>query len=240
MSCDQFRPFIVDVARDAVAAAVEADIERHVRGCAPCRAVLDRERMLSAALRRMAHVEVPPIDPDRERALVAAFDRAVAAPHHRGRRYRIWVPAAAAVLALAAATAWRRPAAAPDRGPARERMAAAARTAPSPAVVAPDPAHEEAPIAEAPPPRRAAGPRRPASRPDDGLDDAVERASFVTWPDAAAGPPLESGTLVRVDLPVSILPALGLWPPASAESTVPVEILVGQDGFARAFRLLQN
>ena len=55
---------------------------------------------------------------------------------------------------------------------------------------------------------------------------------------AAARPPLESGALMRVDLPVSILPALGLWPPASPQTTVPVEILVGQDGFARAFRLV--
>ena len=47
------------------------------------------------------------------------------------------------------------------------------------------------------------------------------------------------GQLVRVDLPVSELSALGIWPPSSNVSIVPADIIVGQDGYARAVRLVQ-
>jgi hypothetical protein len=70
-------------------------------------------------------------------------------------------------------------------------------------------------------------------------EPAVELTDFVPWPGADAGPPFESGELVRVDLPVSALPALGLWPPSSDVSFVQADVIVGQDGFARAVRLVQ-
>jgi hypothetical protein len=70
-------------------------------------------------------------------------------------------------------------------------------------------------------------------------DPPAEMAGFVPWPGSDAWPPFESGELMRVDLPVSALPALGLLPPASAAGVVPAEIVVGQDGFARAVRLVQ-
>jgi hypothetical protein len=70
-------------------------------------------------------------------------------------------------------------------------------------------------------------------------DAIVDMADFVGWPGAQAWPPFESGELMRVDLPVSALPALGLWPPSSAASVVEADIVVGQDGFARAVRLVQ-
>jgi predicted anti-sigma-YlaC factor YlaD len=67
----------------------------------------------------------------------------------------------------------------------------------------------------------------------------VELTDFVPWPGADAGPPFESGELVRVDLPVSALPALGFWPPSSDVSFVQADVIVGQDGFARAVRLVR-
>jgi hypothetical protein len=42
----------------------------------------------------------------------------------------------------------------------------------------------------------------------------------------AAGPPFESGELIRIDIPTEI-------------GVVQAEVLVGQDGFARAIRLVQ-
>jgi hypothetical protein len=67
--------------------------------------------------------------------------------------------------------------------------------------------------------------------------DAVPGA-FVAWPGAAALPTFENGELVRTELPVSVLPLLGLRSadPGPRE-TVAVDVLVGQDGFARAVRL---
>jgi hypothetical protein len=70
--------------------------------------------------------------------------------------------------------------------------------------------------------------------------DVVDLSGFVPWPGAAAWPPFESGALVRVNLPVSELPSLGLTPPPSAAPVVPADVIVGQDGFARAVRLAQQ
>jgi hypothetical protein len=262
MTCNQFRPFIVDLARGAIdAAAIEADVDRHVRGCDDCRRLLERERIMSAALRRVAQIDVPGIDPVRERALLTAFDTAIAVSNN-GSRYRIWLPAAAAVLLITSVVAWKLPFRAGTAGQNRHTASASALPRMSPdahrnagdlkaseldarARTPSRPEHVvERPAPAIPPSSEAAQPsprRRRANRAADEVRDATfEQTSFVAWPYANAGPPLESGSVKRVDLPVSILPALGLWPPASGEATVAVEILVGQDGFARAFRLVEQ
>src|SRR5262245_6352078 len=61
---------------------------------------------------------------------------------------------------------------------------------------------------------------------------------FVIVPGAAGLPRMESGTLVRMDLPVSILPALGVTPPAAGPATVKADVVIGQDGLTRAVRLV--
>ena len=60
---------------------------------------------------------------------------------------------------------------------------------------------------------------------------------FVIWPGAAELPRFESGHLLRMELPVSALPSLGLVPPSSRAAVVQADVLVGQDGFPRAVRL---
>jgi hypothetical protein len=142
-------------------------------------------------------IVVPPIDPDRERALLAAFD----AFHARRRRHAwrgVWT-AVAASAAMAAVLSWPEP----------RRLA----TAPAP-VTAPSA------IASAAPP-----------------DDS---GGFVTWPGAEALPPFESGTLVRVELPASSLQALGISRTSSSDAVIPAEVVIGQDGLARAVRFLQH
>lgn len=63
---------------------------------------------------------------------------------------------------------------------------------------------------------------------------------FTVVPDAALLPPLESGSLVRMELPVSILPSLGMTPPATGHATeVTADVIVGQDGLPRAVRLVE-
>jgi hypothetical protein len=66
----------------------------------------------------------------------------------------------------------------------------------------------------------------------------VAVGEFVPWPGARDLPPLESGELLRVDLPVSMLPALGMVPPATRRTVVKADVIVGQDGLARAVRLV--
>ena len=80
--------------------------------------------------------------------------------------------------------------------------------------------------------------RAPRAVPAAG-DQAADLTEFVPWPGAQSLPPLESGGLIRVELPVAALPALGFRPPLSAVSVVQADIVVGQDGLARAVRLVQ-
>jgi len=60
---------------------------------------------------------------------------------------------------------------------------------------------------------------------------------FVPWPGASSLPTFESGQLMRMNLPASMALSLGLNPPAPQNGVVTADVLVGQDGFARAVRL---
>src|SRR5258708_38933694 len=56
-------------------------------------------------------------------------------------------------------------------------------------------------------------------------------SEFVMVPGALTLPEMESGTLVRMDVPVSMLPSLGLLPPQTNRTTsVKTDLIVGQDG----------
>jgi hypothetical protein len=73
-----------------------------------------------------------------------------------------------------------------------------------------------------------------------GVRTAVPVGDFIPWPGASTLPPLESGELVRMDLPVSMLPSLGVAPPANHVSAVTADVVIGQDGLARAVRFVGN
>lgn len=136
----------------------------------------------------MAQIEVPPVDPEREQALLDAFDAHWAQPRPRASRWSLGT--AAALAAAIVGLNW----------------LVMSNTAPV----------------------------------DPGSDEpALDMTGFVPWPGAEAWPRFESGSLVRVDLPVSALIALGLPLPASTVSVVQADIVVGQDGFARAVRVVQ-
>ena len=62
---------------------------------------------------------------------------------------------------------------------------------------------------------------------------------FVMVPGAAGLPAMESGSLVRIDVPVALLPSLGLVPPQTNRTTsVQADLIVAQDGLPRAARLV--
>jgi hypothetical protein len=147
------------------------------------------EALITDALSRLdEEIEVPPVEPERERALLEAFDAYWAGARDTPRRWT-WT-AAAAMVAITVGLGW---------------------------VV-----HRTPPV-----------PTAPGDRPAD-------ITGFVPWPGAQALPPLESGELIRVGLPVSALPALGLLPPSPTVSVVQADIVIGQDGLARAVRLVQQ
>ena len=152
------------------------------------------DSQLSDALAQLRRTtDIPTAEPDRERALLAAFDAHWARPRRSFRRVAwVWT-AAAASMAMAFGVG---------------RF-----------VVMDTPAWPTTTIA--------------TDRPPD-------MTGFVAWPGAHALPPLERGELLRIDLPREALPALGLFAPLSTASVVPADIVIGQDGLARAVRLVQQ
>ena len=62
---------------------------------------------------------------------------------------------------------------------------------------------------------------------------------FVRIPSAIGLPELESGTVLRMELPLTALPEYGLdIAPDAVRTSVEADILVGQDGQPRAIRLI--
>jgi len=159
---------------------------------------------LALALRRLADESEPPaIDPQREAALMAAFDAAqVNAPVRRPYWAMTGLAAAAAVLIAVTL-----PVRAGRHGSPSDGDQATHKPLPSSSSrgVQPEP---------------------------------LPPFEFVLVPGAAGLPPMESGSLVRMDIPVSMLPSLGLTPPASSSKAVRADVIVGQDGLTRAVRLV--
>jgi hypothetical protein len=146
--------------------------------------------------------------------------------------WRPWVPAAAAVVVAGVAfLAWAasRPQSSPPRGyvsaapeaekPPRVRVGLEANaTAPSPAEVI---SHSPAPS------------RKPPKT------NVVTPSGFVDLPWTAGLPAFESGEIVRMDIPVASLPTYGIDISSGAgKGPVEADVLIGQDGFARAIRLV--
>jgi hypothetical protein len=80
-------------------------------------------------------------------------------------------------------------------------------------------------------------PRRAAATPR-----AITPEGFVLLPAAAGLPDFESGAIVRMELPVTMLPAygvdLGEQLVHEQDASVEADLLVGQDGQPRAIRLV--
>jgi hypothetical protein len=87
------------------------------------------------------------------------------------------------------------------------------------------------------PPSDGTATHRPAPAPRDvRLEPPSE---FVIVPGAAALPAMESGTLVRMSVPASWLPSLGVSPAAGRGAVmVTADFVVAQDGLPRAVRLV--
>jgi|GraSoiStandDraft_4_1057263.scaffolds.fasta_scaffold192601_2 hypothetical protein len=69
---------------------------------------------------------------------------------------------------------------------------------------------------------------------------AVTPSGFVALPWTAGLPAFESGEIVRMEVQVASLPAYGIDISSGADRPVEADILIGQDGLARAIRLVTN
>jgi hypothetical protein len=224
------------------------------------------EHELEEALRAVARAsDEVPANPDTEQALLAAFDarrrpgwqvsRFVS--RHRfpgadvGAGVRWVLPAAAAAALVLLMGGWwelqqsRGNLATPVPEPSAHQAEAVGTASSvldrSASPVAQPPAPAAAPVR--PPAVRQAATNPRSARVDvrststDVGDDQADE--FVTLPAAERLPPMESGMVVRVELPVTSLPAYG-FPimPDSGRRPVTADVLVGQDGQPRAIRLV--
>jgi len=167
------------------------------------------ERDLADALRRLsAAAVVPPADEAREAALMAAFDREYASTPALSERSE-------------------------SKGRRRDYWHLAAFAAAAALLIA-------AGLRPVLTGRRGTPPSGPAAHtPAVPRDVRLEPPSeFVIVPGAAGLPPMESGTLVRVDVPVALLPSFGVAPPAGHSTTVTADFVVAQDGLPRAVRVV--
>ena len=215
MTCHQIQPFIVELGRSRV--NVSPEVDSHLRTCEACAALYEQERTLSAGLRRLAQdLEEPP---DREAALLAAFDAVwQRPPSSSAGRIPVVSGLAAAAIILALVLAGR-PGSAPQ--PAQSSAAPDDPVAVEASMqVAVDVPADSALVAAPPAP---VGARQRIGRQATAVPAVTE---FVPWPDAAAWPPFESGELIRVEVTFD-------------GGVVEADVLVGQDGFARAIRLVQ-
>ena len=79
----------------------------------------------------------------------------------------------------------------------------------------------------------------PASNRKPPNTNVVTPSGFVDLPWTAGLPAFESGEIVRMDIPVASLPTYGIDISSGAgKGPVEADVLIGQDGFARAIRLV--
>ena len=104
MSCN-IEPFIIDFARGTPSDQAREDaLQRHLLGCPICAGLFERERVMSAALRRLAEsLDEPAPNPHQEEALLAVIDQARARPRPHGQAL-LWVSATTAAVLLGAVT----------------------------------------------------------------------------------------------------------------------------------------
>ncbi len=240
MNCPDVAADLVDLARNALSGPAADRVNVHVEGCPACAARLAQERRLSEELEAVARTE-PAAAFDRvEAALLAAFEARHSAPVPRG--FLSWHGArwlAAAAVVVASIVTWRlwpgRPGPA-DAAPGRNAVpvASAEATLDEPSLTTSQ-AHAGVPVETAPRPRPAAT-GRPAATPGGGRPGVVQ---FVSLPTAVGLPELESGRVVRVELPMAALPAYGIEISADdAARVIEADILVGQDGQPRGIRFV--
>jgi hypothetical protein len=251
MSCSDFETIIIEIARDRLmdAATRERGLE-HVRRCTPCATLLVEERALSRDLRALsAQCSAEEIPERIETALLAAFRQRAAAPVVAPRRRR-WLLAVAALALLTfgiSLAGWI------ASSPKREAPASGsngAQAAPTDVPATPGKSGQTPPrIVEfrkadrhilVPGPGDRQKRLASANRRSSGADAARE---FVTpfFPVMQGGEliPLDGGQLVRVRMPRSNLIPLGIpIDQGRASETIKADVLLSNDGLARAIRLV--
>jgi hypothetical protein len=242
MKCHSLRDAIVELARGREAGpGTIAAVDRHVEHCAACAALMARERQLSEGLRALAVATAAdrPSDALGRRLLEVFAERRSTPERSEPRKAAGWMRAAAAILLTGAAAAWwwsarREPASdSLTTAPAVRADARKPEPLPAPGAGLLDDHPRTTPVVL--PGDQPRAPRHRTAR----ASSVVRPAGFVALPGAAGLPDFESGQIIRMEIPLTSLPTYGIEIlPDAQGSPVKADLLVGQDGQARAIRLV--
>jgi hypothetical protein len=235
MNCEALAEIVLDVARGAaVPEAARLSVRRHMETCPFCAAEYARQRDLTTALQALAAEAQEWTAPAAmEQRLLAKFaaQQGREVPVVRRATAGRWRYALATAAALTVAVWGIREAREPANRGTGELVgkAAAAGGAEGSATGAPmvETARPPDTTVLAPATARPANPR------------TATPVEFVRIPSAIGLPDLESGTVLRMELPLTALPEYGLQiAPDAMRTSIEADVLVGQDGQPRAIRLV--
>lgn len=220
MNCREFERPLMDRARNRpMDAALRTLLAAHLEVCARCSAELDRQLRLSAAMKALAERTANVFAPQSvEQAILAELNTV----HGNVRRRWIYAGLGGAIAASLMMAWWL------TNPPASKKIEAHVAPAPPVAVVQASIPVQSPPVAvKRPVPKRRP---KPAPKPEQ---------PFIAIPYTPPLDPRERIEVVRMDMPVAALIAAGL-PVGTADPTsqVRTDVLLGQDGRARAVRLV--
>lgn len=229
MDCKHFDNVLEDLERDtSMPAGARDQALQHAEDCAYCRARLAAARLLSLELRALAKHDENLLAPARVEAnLLGAFRERT---RRRSRMWRSlsWAGAAATVVVAAwllAEHPWRSSDSSP--GPKIQAVAPAATFHSA----SPTPAKGQNETAEALTPGKTSRPVRHRA-----VADAA--GEFIAL--SSTSYPVGDDMVVRVELPRSAPALVGLpIPGGDVSGTVTADVVLGQDGVARAIRFVQ-
>ncbi len=228
MNCTGFERVVVEMARGGLTDAAAA---AHADSCARCARRLAHEQRLSAVVAAV-------VEEDSRRAAPAAVERMLLAElqkRHAGSKRAWWaragVAAVAAALIVAAAVSFRR---APEQKTVHIKPPEAHVTASAPVA----PAVREVPMPRVPTLRasRRKAPRKAPSEP------VIAQREVMTefFPIVYDPEPIERGQIVRIRLPSAALTMFGIpMNEEHAEEAIRADVLLGEDGMARAVRFVK-
>lgn len=220
MSCREYRSGLIELARArGIGAAAGKVLVAHLEQCEECAQFLEAQQALTVAMRELSAARIPSAS-ELSEPVMAAFDRA----HPATRRARVvairWVAVAGLAAAICAAVV---------------SMQHPRMTAPPSPVIALPTAMESQPALVSTPGKQTSAVHHAVLRPP-----AREMEQpFFPIPYTLPLAPGEWTRVERMEIPVAALIAVGFHVPVSdPAATVEADVLVSQDGRARAIRAL--
>jgi len=242
MNCQEFELIVHDMARDQpLDAGVRREGLAHASACASCAGLLAASHSLGIGLRALAdESELKQAPTSVEAALLEAFQqqrRRASALRQPSRWERArwalarWVPAVAAAAVIAVVLGVRY-----WHAPAPVREARGARVS-APRVKGPAGDYKPTAPREADSSSHLGSPVKTQSASASAVTPESEFTGFVPLAGFVDPLDLEQGEVVRVSLPSSAVADLGLPVNEDAEeTTIQAEVLIAEDGTARAIR----